>query len=717
MTETQRVNSTVSATSGAAALAESGPDSRFRPRPRIAAFVLALAALLTLAIPVAAPTLNGVSLLGLPLGFYFAAQGGLLLVGLLALWLSGPWNHSSRLQRLEAFRASLSACGGWLTAGLASTLTGALFVMGHDGLPLFLGLAAGLIVSLVFFAPALDRAGALHLDDLLGRLTGSHYAAAAAGLCMAAALVMLMSIELEVATLAISAVAVDLDASIGTSETVLIGAASLAVIVSLIPGRTFWYGYKALALVILAAGIWALAWVATGREPLGLIPQIAYAPGISSVTAAERALLMEGLADPVSMPPFVRPFVQVSHLNFFVLTLSMLLGTAVLPHTLWRRKEAAKAPGAHAAKLHTAANAPASGSYASRQKTAFSLVAAVIVLTAIPALSIFAKTDLFQKLAAGIEVTAQPKWLQSAQIAGFMRVCSGAETAATPGVSVDQGDVANAGANEASSSPGSPAASASDCGDPTGRLRVQDLAINAAAVPLIMPQLAGMNPQAALAVATTLGFLALLSLAATLRMGVEAVTGFSRPLNAAPSETSQPPPHLALHLLIAAALAAASSGIVYGLAESPINRLYWAFAVLGASLFPMVLLSALWPRISGPALALGGLAGLSGCLYYVIGTTSIFSPQFALTWSAISDAPPWLLDELREYLATCAKPGPDSLEACRAALEQGRELANWFGIDPRAAAAIGAPLGIVTAFVAGILSPSFWRRNAGPKRT
>ncbi len=712
MTETHIESTTVSANSDPATFATNGVQSRFRPRPRVAALVLALAALLTLAIPLAAPTLNAVSLAGLPLGFYFAAQGGLLLVGLLALWLSGPWNRTSRHQRLEAFGASLSACGGWLTAGLASTLTGALFVMGHDGLPLFLGLAAGLIVSLVFFAPALDRAGALHLDDLLGRLTHSHYAAAAAGLCMAAALVMLMSIELEVAELAISAAAVQLGIAVGEIKTILAGAAVLAVLASLIPGRTFWYGYKALALIALTVGIWVLAWLATGAEPLGLFPQIAYAPGISAVTAAERTLLLNGLADPVSMPPFVRPFVQLSNLNFFTLTLSMLLGAAVLPHTLWRRKSPALAHGVAAEEQPASDEARAT--YASRQKTALSLVVAVIVLTAIPALSIFAKNELFQKLITGIEVTAQPAWLKTAEKAGYMRVCDGATSApqASPPAGQDAATGLLPDALPADAAPETP-----DCGDPNGRLRVQDLAINAAAVPLVMPQLIGLAPPAALAIAATLGLLALLSLAATLRMGVEAVTGYSRPLNAAEAEAAGPPPSLGLHFLIAVVLAGAAAGIVLGLVESPINRLYWAFALMGASLFPMVLLSALWPRISGPALALGGLAGLAACLYYVIGTTSIFSPQFALTWSAISDAPPWLLDELREYLANCAKPGAEGLEACRAALDQGRELANWFGIDPRAAAAIGAPVGIITALVAGLLSPSFWRRRQAAQRT
>ncbi|MEQ8823902.1 MAG: hypothetical protein RIC14_05975 [Filomicrobium sp.] len=664
----------------------------FHARPRVAALVLILATALTLAIPVAAPTLNGISVLGLPLGYYFAAQGGLLLVGLLAIWLSGPWNRTSRHQRVEAFLESLSACGGWLTAGFAATLVGALFVMGHDGLPLFLGLPAGLIVSLVFFAPALDRSGALHMDELLGRLTASHFAAGVAGLGMAAGLVVLMSIELEVAALAISTFAVSRGIELVSNEYLLASLAAAAVIASLIPGRAFWYTLKALALLALAGGIWALVWAATGGQPIGLVPQIAYAPEVAAVTTVERALLIDGLADPVSMPPFARPFVQVSHLNFFVLTLSMMLGAAVMPHLLWRRRTPAlgrvATTGSDAVGNPTPA---ASVVYASRQKSAFSLVVAALVLTAIPALSVFAKKELFQEVKSGIEATAQPDWLVTAQQAGFMRVCKGAP-------------IANAGAE---------ALVAADCADALGRLRVQDLAINGAAVPLIVPALLGLEPMAVLAVSGAIAFLAFFSLAATLRMGIEASTGYSRPLNISrggDGERRQQSPGFGLHLVIGAVLAAIAVAFVVGLAEAPLNRLYWAFALMGASLFPMVFLLAVWPRISGVALALGGLTGLVACLYYVIGTTSVFAPQFALAWAAVSDAPPWLLDELRENLKTCAQPGADSHEACVSAVELGRELANWFGIDPRAGAVIGAPVGLAVAVFTGLLSPSFWSK-------
>ena len=658
------------------------PHRPIRPRPWAAAFTIVCAAFLTLVLPLAAPTLNGLGIGGLPLGYYLAAQGGLLLVALLGLWLSGPWNRTARGQRLSAFLASLTACGSWLTAGTVLTLTGALFVYGHDGLPLYLGLSAGLLVSLVFIAPALDRAGALHVDDLLGRVTGSAFTAAAAGLGMAAGLVILVSIEMEVAGLAVAAAAGEQG---GQTPAVIGGVAALAAFLSFTPGRRFWYALLAVALVALASVIWTLVWGISGKLPVGFVPQLAYGQALSELTVTERALLVEGLGDPLSMPPFARPFVQVSQLNFVVLTLSMLLGAAVLPHMLWRRRTAAADPSNEATWSRDA--------FPSRHKAAFGLVVAAVILTALPAAAVFTKLELYQKVAAGLQVKEQPKWLQQAQQAGYMRVC---RTQAPSDIAPDA-DNATAASEE------TPAA----CGDTTGRLRIVDLAINPGAVVLLMPAFAGFSEPKPSAFAALIGLLAVLASAATLRMTVEVSTGWLRKTNA---DQVKAPPSMGLRIPLTIVFAAAATVIVVLLGESPVNRLYWAFAVLGASLFPMLLLAALMPRINGVALALGGLTGLAACLYYVVGTTGIFAPQFALTWASVSDAPPWLLDELRELLQTCASETAESPQACRNALELGPELANWFGIDGRAGAAIGGPLGIVVALVATVLSPSTWRR-------
>jgi len=648
-----------------------------RPRPWAAAITIVLASLLTFGLPLAAPTLNAVGISGIPLGYYFAAQGALILVALLGLWLSGPWRTWPYRERLGAFLASLSATGSWLTAGLAMTIVGGLFVFGHDGLPLLLGLAAGLLVSLVFIAPALDRAGALHVDDLLARLTASRFAAAAAGLGMAAGLVMLMSIELEVVSLGLVASGVEL--AFGSDATIGL-AAALALLLSFIPGRALRLLAIALAFIAVAAGIWFAIWSISGFAPQSVIPQLAYAEALSRLTGIERALLMEGLADPVSIPPFTRPFVQVSWLNFAMLTLSMLLGASVLPHMLWRRKSVAGSPGAANTTFGVGDYSP------SRHKAAFGLVLAALLLSALPAAAILAKLKMYETVAAGVTRDAVPQWMRAASGAGYLRTCQ-----------------EPSGSSEASGS----AAVAPDCADPSGRLRISDLAINPAGVVLLIPGLAGTGEPWPKLFAAGVAFLALLAAAATLRMATESATGWMATRNqarAASGLASHAP--LSARVLLALACAAVAAASVIGLHESPVNRLYWAFALLSASVFPMVLLVAVKPWINGLALALGGLTGLAVCLYYVIGTTGVFAPQFALLWQSVSDAPPWLLEELDGLMTACAAAGEGAEEACRGALDMGRELANWFGIDPRAGAAIAAPAGLLIALFADSVMPS-----------
>ncbi len=666
--------------------AESGSLSR--PRPWAAAFTILCAGFLTLALPLAAPTLNAVGISGLPLGYYFAAQGGLLLVALLGLWLSGPWRVWSLQERIGAFLASLSATGGWLTAGVALTLVGGLFVFGHDGLPLLLGLASGLLVSLVFIAPALDRAGALHVDDLLARLTSSTFASAAAGLGMSAGLVMLMSIELEVLELAVSSAFDDFGTNFGSADIVGI-AAALSVILSFTPGRRFRAVVVTLAFLAMTAGIWFAIWAVDGHAPGALVPQLAYGEALAELTKIERTLLTDGLADPVSMPPFARPFVQVSWLNFVTLTLSMMLGASVLPHMLWRRKAAAGRTG-------PAQDGEAAGDfYPSRHKAAFGLITAALVLSALPAAAVFAKLELYKSVATGIANDSEPHWMRSAVEAGYLRVCKRSVATAVPS------------GETAASLP-----SLETCGDASGRLRIADLTINPAAVVLMMPSIAGISAPWPKAFSIMIALLALLAAAATLRMAAEAATGWLviRHSGEATGGFTAPAP-IGPRLLVAALFAALATAAVVLFNESAVNRLYWSFSLLGASVFPMVLLTVLVPRVNGIALALGGLTGLAVCLYYVIGTTSIFAPQFALFWASASDAPPWLLEELDGLMQLCASGGEDAEVACRGALDLGRELANWFGIDGRAGAAIGAPTGLLVAFLAALLMPSTWRAH------
>ncbi|MCH9808695.1 MAG: hypothetical protein K0U74_13270 [Alphaproteobacteria bacterium] len=657
-------------------------------RPWAAALTIAVAVLFVLLVPLASSTLNAVSLDGLPLGYYLAAQGGLLLVASLGLWLAGPWRNSTASERFAAFLSSMTATGRWLSAGVLMTLIGTLFVHGHDGLPVILGLGAGLLVSLVFVAPALDKARALHADELIGRLTGSIYAAAATGIAMTASLLMLLSIEIEVAGLAASAILKDTS----PAPVMLIGAiAATAVMASLIPGRSFWYGAIAAALVVTAGGLWLLASWLLRDAPMNILPPLAYGPQFAQLGALERTLLLEGLADPVTMPPFGRPFVQLSALNFACLTISVLLGAAVLPHMLWRRRAIA------------GTNGPAPGAphgYPSRQKAALGLVLTSLVITSLPVVAVLAKVELYRSLAAGIEKQNPPEWLNAGHAAGYLRVCPQAQTAAIP-----------------SSEEGEAAQNQPVCGDPKGRLRIPDVAINPAAVLLLVPGLAGLGEPYGVVIAGLIALLAVLAAAGTLRLISEAATswiGFrpksrQSPITAAnPAAASGPAPPA--RLLLGVLFAGLAVATVVGLAQSPVDRLYWGFSILGASVLPMLMLSAIIPRIGGVAVALGGLTGLLLALYYMIGTTSIFAPQFADYWSSVSDAPPWLLDELRDSLRACAADGSANTADCSNALQLGRELANWFGIDGRAAATIAAPLGIVVALLTWLLTPSFWRK-------
>ena len=669
-------------------VSDQGGSEPKRPRPVASSIALITALVLTLAVPLAAPTLNALSLAGVPVGYWISAQAGLVLVGVLGIWLSGAWADSSISTRLLAFRAAVPAVASWLTAGLSLTVVGALFVMGFDGVPLLLGLAVGLFLALVVVAPALDRAGACHIDELLGLLSGNKWAGAVAGLAIAAGLAILISVELEVAALSARAAGWHGTVLPPEAQTALLILAAAAL--SLISFRHAWAWALTLSFICLCAVLIGLV-ALLAEHPAGAVPYLSLAGSLAELTATERELLLSGLADPVSMPPFARPFVQVSEWNFVFLTLSVAIGAAALPHMLWRRNPRQAEQVAPAWPMDGAVGRH---SYPTRQKAAFGLVLAALLLACLPATAVLGKLELYRSVAGEVRLSSAPSWLTSAADAGFLVAC---------------GSDADDGAKSSGPSDVDASAGAAGCG--RGQpLRISDLALNPAGVVLMLPHMANLPEPWPRAMAAALSIIALLAAAATLRMAAESGLGWSIAAGGLPPARAVPK---GLKIFATVLVAAACWGLLEALDESPVNRVYWAFALFGASLSPMLLLCALAPRISGTALAFGGLVGLSIALYYMIGTTSVFAPQFALFWSQISDAPPWLLEDLQALLATCEAAGPapsgDALAACADAVTLGRELANWFGLDSRAAAAIAAPVAIAGALVAAVVLAPFRR--------
>ena len=162
-----------------------------------------------------------------------------------------------------------------------------------------------------------------------------------------------------------------------------VAAAAVAVVVTLAPGGmrgATWAGAALLTIVLIACLV-PLAKLAAAKYgiPFG---HIAYGPALQEVQRLETTMIVNGLADARSLKPHVRPFLQIDFANTLALIVSLIAGTAALPHVLMR-------------------NAATAGVRETRMAMAWGLLLVAIVLSAVPAYAGLVKQELYGFIAKG----------------------------------------------------------------------------------------------------------------------------------------------------------------------------------------------------------------------------------------------------------------------------------------------------------------------------
>lgn len=581
----------------------------------------------------AAPLLNAVNVLGFPLAYYIAAQGALIVFALLGFWAAAPWRQSA-VARTGAVLAGMSSAGLWTSGALSVALVGALYAYGYDGLAFVLGLSGGFVLIACIVAPAFSAAEAATLADFLTKRTGSRVAATAATAMTLVCLILLMSAEFELVRRLIAPLFAGSDC--GSGIIAVFAVSLVAIFVARVHDLAATRLQAASYLLVLCAVTVAAGAMSLIAFDIAL-PQLAYGLGLRDLAVLERSLILDGVSDPAIVRPFVKPNTSLSAENFMALSLSLMLGVAAMPHMLNRFASAGPDP-------------------APRQANAWALFFVVLLLITLPAIAVFAKFDVYTAIAKGITIDTVPAWLDEQTHSASRAVC------------------------------------AQGCADPGGRLHVEDITVGPEAILPSAPLIARMPGYAAWL------FAALLALAATLSAG-RVIAAMTRMLGCAPAPlrstegTHALPVDRVVSFTVTIGLAVAASVITMRLQADLMTRISWSVSLAASGLFPMLLLAAVWPRASSVGLALGGLAGFAAALYYIIGSQA-FPLQFLDLWHAYSNMPPWRFEVLEEVRQNCR----DAVAgACGEAEVMARELANWWGIDTRAAGVIGAPVGFIIA--------------------
>ncbi len=665
--------------------------------------------------------------LGAPTPDIVAGFAGIMLVSFAVLaWAmrSGTaGDHLLASRSVSPVSIGLATATSWIGLAAFTLLTGATYRNGYDALALLIGLTGGLVLSLIAFAPYVNRVGSISLAGLFGERFGGP---ARLLTCLA---VVVCAGCLFVAHLKLgSLIAAH---SFGLPIELSLAAAVLILLMVALPG-----GVKSVTMVQVVLGLLVLGAMLI---PLSIaswwtfsnpISQLAYGESLPRLAALEEQMIEKGVIDFNVFRPHLNPFLQIDSLNFCTLVIGLLAGTAAMPHLLARTQVS---PSAASARL----------------SCAWSVFFAVIILTAVPAYAALVKFDVYKLIAGQTAIADLPPWVARASHADTVRlwgvstamlddVARATRAGATDSAAISahlqangspfvyswsqlQAPVQSALADVAKQSgPGQSAAqtwdhfkqsvlpAAATAGGGEG-LTITNVEVNADRIVLAFPAISGMP---GIATAVILAGVLSAALAGALGLLTTIAGTLSHDIHIALFDRNAPGARRVLGLRCATIAAAVLGAAVAFLYQGSLTDLIvMSFTIAAAVLFPALVLAVWWPRANAWGAVAGMIAGLATAIYYIAGTSE-YAIGFAETWSGLTSAGADAMAEFGDLKGAGLAAEGDAQAAALANLQTQASgtlftpgLANWLGIARGSAAVIAIPVGFLVTILVSLLTP------------
>jgi cation/acetate symporter len=284
------------------------------------------------------------------------------------------------------------------------------------------------------------------------------------------------------------------------------------------------------------------------------IPQLMYGQALEQIELLRTT--KEALA---GAPSHITPFINSDPINFFGLIFCLMLGTASLPHILMRYFTTPSVRDA-------------------RKSVAWSLFFIFLLYFTAPAYAAFAKLEVFTNV-IGAPIASLPEWVSIWTNIGLVRVTD-----------------ANA----------------------DGILQFRELVINADAIVLATPEIAGL-PYVIAGLVAAGGLAAALSTADGLLLAIANALShdiYYRMID--PQANSKRRLVVARILLIVVAIVAA--WVASTRPAGILAMVAWAFSIAASGLFPALVMGVWWKRTTSAGAVAGMVVGYGVCLFYLIGT-------------------------------------------------------------------------------------------------
>jgi cation/acetate symporter len=279
----------------------------------------------------------------------------------------------------------MATAADWMSAASFLSMAGLIAFLGFDGAIYLLGWTGGYVLLALLLAPYLRKFGKYTVPEFVG---DRYYSSSARIVAAIAAVV--VSFTYVAGQMRGVGIAFSRFLEVDIFWGVVIGMAivSLYAVLGGMKGITYTQVAQYLVLIIayLIPAI-AIGVTLTGNP----VPQLAF---------GEVATRLDGIEEQLGFGRYTSPFTNMNGLNVFLIALTLMCGTAGLPHVIIRFYTARNVRGA-------------------RWTGFFALLFIAILYTTAPAIAVFAKYNLIQTV-NGAQVEQMPSWVQNWRETGLI---------------------------------------------------------------------------------------------------------------------------------------------------------------------------------------------------------------------------------------------------------------------------------------------------------
>lgn len=554
-------------------------------------------------------------------------------------------------RRVPAIYNGMATGADWMSGASFVGMAGTLYALGYDGLAFVLGWTGGYVLVAVLVAPFLRKFGAYTVPDFLSARYGGNFARLIGVIVLFSCSFTYVVAQIY-ATGIISARFLGLDFNVA----VYVGLAGILVCSMLGGMRAVTWTQVAQYIVLIIAYLIPAIWMSTVKTGVP-IPQLMQGQALQGIAALEQA---QGIA-----VGHATPFAHGGYnaLNYFLLILCLMVGTASLPHVLMRYFTT---PSVREARV----------------SVAWSLLFIFILYFTAPAYAAFAKWTMLDLVASGLtpdNIAEKAGWMfrWAAADNALVQICGKA--------AVDAAAVAAACAEQG-----------------VTNIAFSNINLNADMIVLATPEMAGM-PYVISGLVAAGGLAAALSTADGLLLAI--ANALSHDIYYKMIDQNAPTARrlvVSRILLVVVAILAA-----YVASTKPADILAmvsWAFSLAAAGLFPALVLGVWWKRNNSTGAVAGMIAGFAVCMYYLLGTR-YGAVGFYEMWSGLSTASAEAVQKFTDLKAAWEAAAPDAKAAAWVTLDKhAQTIANWWGVKNLSAAAFGLPVGFAVMIVVSLLT-------------